>query len=119
MIPFTWGRSLRKVEPTGAPDAFLRGLTSWFHGDSGTDVFFWGGNRGGLSRALFCFGRKYWEWDDAQGVATGEIQRLEGDKVVLHREATPDPKTCKAVRKVLEHAEVLDYRLVTFLKEKT
>ncbi|MGZ3649728.1 MAG: PilZ domain-containing protein [Bdellovibrionota bacterium] len=117
--PLHVARSLKKVDQTGAPEAFLRGMSSWYHGDSGTDLFLWNGTRGGLSRALFCFGRKYWEWDEGLGVSTGEIQRMEGDKVVMHKEVTPDPRTCLSVRKVLEHAEVLDYRLVTFLREKT
>lgn len=117
--PIHVARSLKRVDQMGAPEAFLRGMSSWYHGDSGTDLFLWNGTRGGVSRALFCFGRKYWEWDEALGVSTGEMQRLEGDKVVMHKEATPDPRTRAAVRKVLEHADVLDYRLVTFLKEKT
>jgi hypothetical protein len=117
--PLHVARSLKKVDQKGAPDAFLRGMSNWFHGDSGTDLFLWNGTRGGLSRALFCFGRKYWEWDETLGVSTGEMQRLEGDKVVMHKDVTPEPRTCVAVRKVLEHADVLDYRLVTFLKEKT
>jgi hypothetical protein len=117
--PLHIARSLKKVDQTGAPDAFLRGMSSWYHGDSGTDLFLWNGARGGLSRALFCFGGKYWEWDETGGVATGDMQRLEGDKVVMHKDVTPDPRTCQTVRKVLEHADILDYRLVTFLKEKT
>jgi hypothetical protein len=117
--PLHVAHSLKKVDPTGAPDAFLRGLQNWYHGDSGVDLFFWGGSRGGVSRALFCFGRNFWEWDDSEGVATGEIQWLEGDNVVLCKDATPDPRMRDKVRKLLEHAEVLDYRLVSFLKEKT
>ncbi|HEY8280636.1 MAG TPA: PilZ domain-containing protein [Bdellovibrionota bacterium] len=111
--------SLKKVDQKGAPDAFLRGMSNWYHGDSATDLFFWNGTQGALSRALFCFGRRYWEWDESLGVSTGEMQRLEGDKVVMHKDVTPDPRTCASVRKVLEHADVLDYRLVSFLKEKT
>jgi hypothetical protein len=117
--PMHLAGSLKRVDQSGAPEAFLRGMSSWYHGDSGTDLFFWNEARGGVSRALFCFGRKYWEWDASLGVATGEIQRMEGEKVVMHREVTPDPRTCLLVRKVLEHAHILDYRLVTFLKEKT
>ncbi|MGZ3707015.1 MAG: PilZ domain-containing protein, partial [Bdellovibrionota bacterium] len=90
--PLHVARSLKKVDQTGAPEAFLRGMSSWYHGDSGTDLFLWNGTRGGLSRALFCFGRKYWEWDEGLGVSTGEIQRMEGDKVVMHKEVTPDPR---------------------------
>jgi hypothetical protein len=116
--PLHVARSLKKVDQQGAPDAFLRGMSSWYHGDSGTDLFLWGDSRGGLNRALFCHGRKYWEWDSSLGVSTGEMQRLEGDNVVMHREATPDPRTCLAARKILEHADVLDYRLVSFLKDK-
>lgn len=117
--PLHIARSLKKVDQKGAPDAFLRGMSSWYHGDSATDLFVWNGAMGGLSRALFCFGRKYWEWDEGLGVSTGDMQRLEGDKVVMQKDVTPDPRTCVAVRKVLEHADVLEYRLVTFLREKT
>lgn len=117
--PLHIARSLKKVDQRGAPDAFLRGMSSWYHGDPATDLFLWNGTRGGVSRALFCCGRKYWEWDEGLGVSTGEMQRLEGDKVVMHRDVTPDPRTCQGFRKVLEHADVLDYRLVSFLKEKT
>lgn len=117
--PLHIARSLKKVDQKGAPEAFLRGMAAWYHGDSGTDLFIWNGARGGLNRALFCLGRKYWEWDDSLGVSTGEMQRLEGDNVVLHKEATPDPRVCLLVRKILEHAEVLDYRLVSFLRDKT
>lgn len=117
--PLHIARSLRKVDPRGAPDAFLRGLSAWYHGDSGTDLYLWNDSRAGLNRGLFCLGRKYWEWHESDGVSTGEMNRLEGDSVVMRKDATPHPATCVAVRKILEHAEVLDYRLVTFLKEKT
>lgn len=117
--PLHIGRSLQPVSKSGAPEAFLQGMSAWYHGDSGTDLFLWNDQRGGLNRALLCLGKRFWEWDSANGVATGEVQRLEGDKVALHRDVTPDPKTRQLVRKVLEHAEVLDYRLVSFLREKT
>jgi PilZ domain len=117
--PLHIAHSLKQVDPAGAPDAFLRGMSNWYHGDSGVDLFFWGGKRGGVNRALFCFGRRFWEWDESEGVATGDIQRLEGDNVVLCKDSTPDPRIREMVRKLLEHAEVLDYRLVSFLKEKT
>lgn len=117
--PLHIGTSLRLVDRKGAPDAFLQGMSAWYHGDSGSDFFFWNDQRGGLQKALLCLGRRFWEWHEANGVSTGEVQRLEGDKVALHKDATPDPKTRALVRKVLEHAEVLDYRLVSFLKDKT
>lgn len=117
--PLHIARSLKKVDQKGAPDAFLRGMSQWYHGDPATDLFLWNGAQGGVNRFLYCSGRKYWEWDESLGVSTGEMQRLEGDKVVMHRDVTPDPRTCQSFRKVLEHAEVLDYRLVSFLKEKT
>lgn len=117
--PLHIARSLKKVDQRGAPDAFLRGMSHWFHGDPATDLFLWNDSRGGLQRALFCSGRRYWEWDGAHGVSTGEMQRLEGDKVVMHKDVTPDPRTCLGFRKVLEHADVLDYRLVSFLRDKT
>jgi hypothetical protein len=117
--PLHIGSSLRMVEKEGAPEAFLDGMSAWYHGDTGADFYFWNDQRGGLQRVLLCLGNRYWEWHQADGVSTGEIQRQESDKVALHRDATPDPKMRRLVRKVLEHAEVLDYRLVSFLREKT
>jgi hypothetical protein len=117
--PMHIGSSLKKVEKSGAPEAFLQGMTAWYHGDSGSDLFFWGGARGGVDRALFCFGQKFWEWREDQGISTGEMKRQEGETVVLNRDHTPDPRTREFVRKMLEHADALDYRLVTFLREKT
>lgn len=117
--PMHIAHSLKRVDQRGAPDAFLRGMSHWFHGDPATDLFLWNDSRGGVQRALYCSGRRYWEWDEAHGVSTGEMQRMEGDKVAMHKDVTPDPRTCAGFRKVLEHADVLDYRLVSFLKEKT
>lgn len=117
--PLHVARSLKKVDQRGAPDAFLRGMSHWYHGDPATDLFLWNDSRGGIQRALYCSGRRYWEWEESLGVSTGEMQRLEGDKVVMHKDVTPDPRTALGFRKVLEHADVLDYRLVSFLKEKT
>lgn len=117
--PLHIGSSLKLVDHRAAPEAFLQGMSSWYHGDSGTDIFFWKDARGGLNRALICLGKRFWEWNHADGVSTGDMERLEGDRVTLHRDMTPDPKTRLQVRKVLEHAEVLDYRLVSFLKDQT
>lgn len=116
--PLHIGRSLRLVDKRGAPEAFLHGMSTWYHGDSGTDVFLWNDTRGGLSRALFCLGSRFWEWDAANGVSTGDMERLEGEKMTLHRDATPSARTRDTVRKLLEHAEVMDYRLVSFLKDR-
>lgn len=117
--PLHIGSSLRLVDKKGAPEAFQQGMTAWYHGDSGTDFYFWNDQRGGLHKALLCMGHRYWEWQEENGVATGDVRLEEGDKVTLHKDATPDPRTRAMVRKVLEHAEVLDYRLVSFLREKT
>lgn len=117
--PLHIGTSLRLVDQKAAPEAFLQGMSSWYHGDSGADLFLWSDTRGGVSRALLCVGQNFWEWSHESGVFTGEVERLEGDKVVLHKDATPDPKTRVMVRKVLEHANVLDYRLGSFLRDQT
>jgi hypothetical protein len=117
--PLHIGASLKLVDHKAAPEAFLQGMSAWYHGDSATDLFIWKSSRGGLTRALVCLGRRFWEWHEAEGVSTGDMERQEGDRVTLHRDATPDPKTRMQVRKVLEHAEVLDYRLVSFLKDQT
>jgi hypothetical protein len=117
--PLHIGGSLRPVDKQGAPSAFQQGMSAWYHGDSGTDLFLWNDQRGGVQKVLFCSGRRFWEWQEKSGVSTGEVRRQEADKVVLLRDATPDPQTRALFRKVLEHTEVLDYRLVSFLREKT
>lgn len=117
--PLHIGLSLKRVVDRAAPEAFLHGMSDWFHGDSGTDLFLWKDSRGGLNRVMFCSGKSFWEWQEGGGVSTGEMERLDGDKVALHRDATPNPKTRTLVRKVLEHAQILDYRLVSFLKDQT
>lgn len=117
--PLHIGSSLKQVDRKGAPDAFLQGMSAWFHGDSATDFFFWNDQRGGLQKALLCIGNRFWEWEENNGVTTGDVRRQEGERVALHKDATPDPRTRSLVRKVLEHAEVLDYRLVSFLRDKT
>jgi hypothetical protein len=117
--PLHVAATLKLVDPRGAPEAFGQGMSAWYHGDPATDFFLWSDARGGLRRVLLCSGQRYWEWDDAGGVATGQLERQGGDEVALRKDATPDARTRALVRKVLEHAEVLDYRLVSFLKEKT
>jgi hypothetical protein len=117
--PLHIGGSLKLVDKRGAPNAFQQGMSAWYHGDSGADLFIWNDQRGGVSKVLFCLGHRFWEWQEGDGVSTGEVRLEEADKVSLHRDATPDPKTRASVRKVLEHADVLDYRLVSFLREKT
>jgi hypothetical protein len=117
--PLHIGTTLKLVDPRGAPEAFGEGLSAWYHGDSATDFFLWNNARGGVRRALFCTGARFWEWEEGSGVATGSIEREEGDQVTLRKDATPEARTRALVRKVLEHAEVLDYRLVSFLKQKT
>ncbi|RZA06741.1 MAG: PilZ domain-containing protein [Proteobacteria bacterium] len=117
--PLHIGATLKLVDPRGAPGAFGTGLSAWYHGDSATDLYIWNDTRGGLRRALFSSGERFWEWEEGSGIATGKVELLEGDRTILHKDATPEVRTRALVRKVLEHAEVLDYRLVSFLKEKT
>lgn len=116
--PLQIATTLRLVDARVAPEAFGAGISAWYHGDPGTDLYLWNGRRSDLSRVLFCHGESFWEWRDTDGVTTGRIEQLEGEKVLLHRDATPDPKVRRLARKVLEHADVLDYRLVSFLKDR-
>ena len=117
--PLHIGATLKPVDKRGAPEAFNQGLGAWYHGEAATDLYLWNDSRGGLQRALLCSGQRYWEWEEGNGVSTGNLERRDGEKVYLQRDATPEPRMRALVRKVLEHAEVLDYRLVSFLRDKT
>ncbi|MCO5142027.1 MAG: PilZ domain-containing protein [Oligoflexia bacterium] len=117
--PFHIGSSMRLVDERAAPEAFFEGLSFWYHGDSGADLFLWNNKRGGVDRALFCLGQDFWEWEDQKGVSTGTMDRLGGSKVVVKKDRTPDPKMVTKFRKILEHMDCLDYRLVSFLRDQT
>lgn len=116
--PLQIGASLKSVDKKGAPEAFLLGMSAWYHGNSATDLFFWGDSRGGVHKALLCVGSHFWQWQEAGGVSTGEVSRQEGDRVALHRDATLDLRMVNLTRKVLEHADAVDSRLRSFLRER-
>jgi hypothetical protein len=116
--PIMVARSLRLMDQASAPEAFLRGLSVWYHGEPEMDLYLWESGGVGPQRALFCFGERFWEWREEQGAATGLLERRGPDRLALMRDMTPNPKFLVFVRKVLEEADVLDYRLVSFLKER-
>ena len=117
--PMHIGSSLRKVDLSASPDSSFQNISSWYHGAASSDLYFWTNHRAGIERALLLLGKTYWEWSENDGVQTGIVDNQDTQRTTLQRDHTPNPRVCGLVRKVLEHAEVLDYRLVCFLKEKT
>lgn len=121
--PLRIGKSMKAVAVNLAPAAFAAGISNWYHGESATDLYFWSNARGGVERVLLCMGQKFWEWDDRADngakVRTGTLDFLETDKVDLHFDKSISQDIQGLAIKVLEHTEVLDYRLVNFLKDQT
>ena len=114
--PLRIGRSLQKVDIS--PNDFARGVSTWYHGDSATDLYFWNDARGGVSRALFCMNGSFWEWSTQEKSRTGKFERQQDDEVLFHYDTTALPELKQMAVKILERAEVLDYRLVNFLKDQ-
>jgi hypothetical protein len=106
------------VENKAAPELLGEEISRWYHGDMGTDIFFWNDARGGVERALFCLGDEFWEWTENSYPKTGRLERAEKEQAKFHYHATPAKRLQERVRLILEHVDVLDYRLVNFLNEQ-
>ena len=115
--PIQIGRSLRSVDSKVAPELVGEGISRWYHGDIGTDIFFWNDARGGVERALFCLGDEFWEWTQNEAPRTGTLERLEKEQAKFHYHGMPEMRLKQRVSMILANADVLDYRLVNFLKE--
>ena len=116
--PLRIARSLRPVDPKAKPEGFFQGISSWYHGDSSTDLYFWHDTRGGLERALLLLGEDFWEWSLQEGIRTGRLERLQGDNAELRYDQSRQNRLHYKAQKILEHAESLDYRLVNFLQQQ-
>lgn len=117
--PMRIGATLRKIDDRVAPEAFLQGLNAWYHGDSATDLFIWNDPRGGIQRALMSVGSKFWEWNRDTQIRTGAIEYIDDNRVLMRGDPNPDILLQHFVHKVFDHAEAVDFRLLSFLKEKT
>lgn len=116
--PLRIAKSLQAVKLDAGPEAFAAGISAWYHGDSATDLYLWHDVRGGVSRVLLCMNGRFWEWADRQRSRTGSFERKSPEKAEFTYDSSPDPVMRSLAAKVLEHQEVLDYRLVNFLKEQ-
>jgi hypothetical protein len=67
---------------------------------------------------LLCSNGVFWEWKDRERSRTGTFERKTDDQVVFSYDNIKNPITQHLATKVLEHQEVLDYRLVNFLREQ-
>ena len=116
--PMVIGKSLKKVSLQLNPDVADYGLSSWYHGSAGTDLYFWSDARGGIERVVLCFGDHFWEWSLENKLRTGSFEREGGNRARFAFDENPSGEMVQLAAKVLEHAEVLDYRLVSFLKDQ-
>lgn len=116
--PLRIAKSLQKVDTNLSPDAFAAGISAWYHGDSATDLYLWHDARGGVARVVLCLNGCFWEWLDRQRPRTGRYERKAGDQVEFSYDSITNEATRALAAKVLEHQEVLDYRLVSFLRDQ-
>lgn len=116
--PMMIGKSLKKIALQLNPDIADFGLSSWYHGSAGTDLYFWSDSRGGVERVLLCFGDHFWEWSLEHKQRTGSFEREGGNRARFAFDESVSPEMRELALKVLEHGEVLDYRLVSFLKDQ-
>jgi hypothetical protein len=116
--PMVIGKSLKKVALQLNPDVADFGLSSWYHGAAGTDLYFWSDARGGVDRVLLCFGDHFWEWSLENNQRTGSFEREDGSRANFSFDLNLSAEMRALAFKILEHGEVLDYRLVSFLKDQ-
>lgn len=116
--PMGIGKSFKKVSLDLNPEMAAYGLSAWYHGSSSTDLYFWNDTRGGIERALLCMGNQFWDWSLENKQRTGTLEREAADLMQLKFDSEPARETLHLAAKVLEHAEVLDYRLVSFLRDQ-
>lgn len=116
--PLMIGKSLKKVSLDLNPEVAAYGLSAWYHGANATDLYFWSDTRGGVERVLLCVGNRFAEWNTENGLRSGQMERESGDKAQLSFDNSPSGEILILAVKILEQAEVLDYRLVSFLKDQ-
>lgn len=116
--PLLYGKSLRPVDIALTPKALAEGITKWFHGKNSTDLYLWQDERGGATKILLCLGEHFLEWRDGEGVRTGGFERTEAEEAVFTYDREINNEVLQTARKVLENAEVLDYRLVEFIQRE-
>ncbi|NUM88042.1 MAG: PilZ domain-containing protein [Bdellovibrionales bacterium] len=117
--PIRVGKSLKPVPPALlSSQTRAQGVSAWYHGDGASDLYLWFDRRGGLEKALLAVGERVWEWQNGQGVATGSLEPVEEQALKVVYDAKRNPEMLRLAAGVLEHAEVLDFRLLKFLKEQ-
>lgn len=120
--PLRVARSMKKVDVTKISSSFAAGISTWYHGDSATDLYFWTNARGGVEKLLLCMGKNFWEWSEtprvAENIRTGTFDFLEGDRAEFHYHPRASGEIMEMAIKILEHIEGMDYRLVNFLKDQ-
>lgn len=116
--PIRLGKSLQSVPTALLAQAANRGVSAWYHGDGNTNLYLWFDRRGGIERAMLCLGDRVWDWSDANASRTGTLEQLEGLDMKVHYDASLSQETVRVASSVLEHADVLDFRLIKFLREQ-
>ncbi len=120
--PLRVAKSMKSVSVHDLTSTFATGVSTWYHGESATDLYFWRDARGGVNRVLLSMGKNFWEWSDqAVGpnrVRTGTMDFLEDDRAEFHYHPHLSAEIVETAWKILEHIEGMDYRLVNFLKDQ-
>ncbi len=120
--PLRVAKSMKPVNVNEIASSFASGVSTWFHGESATDLYFWRNARGGVEKVLLCMGKNFWQWDEmapaGEKLRTGTIDFLGNDRAELSYHPRASEEIVDSAIKILEHIEGMDYRLVNFLKDQ-
>ncbi len=108
-------RSLQEISIDLVPENFGEGITQWFHGNINSDLYIWKMNSGTWLRVVLAWNGCFWEWSEAKGVRTGNLDRDAKGRGRMAYHSKPLHRIQHQTRKILENMEALDYRLVEFL----
>ena len=113
--PILIGKSIKQISMENAPEAFGEGITSWYHGESNSDLYLCENAEGQPFRVLMTGNGLFLEWVNSEDLRTGELEHEQGSKVLLHYDANARHSTTYQGRKILENTPILDYRLVDLI----
>lgn len=116
--PLRIAASLRAIAPTDSVEAEREGVTHWYHGDLGTDLYLWLDTKKVPLRALLLWNSFVWEWSTSLGARSGRMVPTFQNKQEIEFDSSIQHATVYQARKILENAEVLDYGLKQFLLQQ-
>lgn len=78
--------SLRPIHTTGVDINIPSNLKYWLRTDGPVEVFFWVHSDGDFKRVQYCIYDRYFEWEDGQGIRTGQIVNRRNIESPLNQE---------------------------------